>query len=241
MTKSEEKLIVFKDLLNNSINQIKIYLSHPEPEMQALIHHFPRIISNTVFDNTSGIDFCVQKVTHKEGSWFNLEFLKKRIFDLKLISKQAKKDLRQKSFKKHKGKYNEELPKIQELINNASLQLKMCQEELSKIGTIDFMTEHVTGREQASKYILDYILQNNLVMDVEKTKEVLKKFCFTIQLEKVGNTHTKANTLLEEIQRGNTTFDGYEDIILKLGYQELLPELRPRFEQAKIELKYFTK
>ncbi len=78
-------------------------------------------------------------------------------------------------------------------------------------------------------------------MDIEKTNEVLQKFCFTIQLEKVDNIHTRANFLLEEIQKGNTTFEDYERIIKELGYQGLSEELRPRFEAAKIDLKYFTK
>jgi hypothetical protein len=241
MTRSEEKLITFKDLLNLVIHQIRLYLSHPDPEMRGLIHHFPRIISNTVFDNTSGIEFCIQKVYHQNGKFLKREENKDRIVNLKKQVKEMKKEVRQKSFKKHKGKYAEEVQSLQTVLKMAEVQLQKSKELVPEFGLIDFMKEHVTGREQASKYILDYILQNDLTMDVEKTKEVLKKFCFTIQLEKIGNTHTKANFLLEDIQRGNTTFDDYEKIITELGYQELSEELRPRFEAAKIELKYFKK
>ena len=152
-----------------------------------------------------------------------------------------KKEIREKSFKKHKGKYAEEVQSLQSVCKMAEAQLQKSKSWVSSFRSVDFMTEHAAGREQASKYILDYILQNDLVMDVEKTKEILKKFCFTIQLEKLDSLHTKANFLLEEIQRGNTTFDDYEKIIMDLGYQELCGELRPRFEAAKIDLKYFNK
>jgi len=239
MTRSEEKLITFKDLLNLVTHQIKIYLSHPDSEMRNLIHHFPRIISNTVFDNTSGIEFCLQKVYHQNGRFLKREENKSRIINLKKQVKEMKKEIRQKSFKKHKGKYAEEVQSLQTVLKMAEAQLQKSKDWVSSFGAVDFMTEHVAGREQSSKYILDYILQNDLTMDVEKTKEVLKKFCFTIQLEKLDNLHTKANFLLEEIQRGNTTFADYERIITELGYQELLEELKPRFEAAKIELKYF--
>ena len=241
MTRSEEKLITFKDLLNLVTNQIKIYLSHPEPEMQALIHHFPRIISNTVFDNTSNQEFCLQKVYHRNGKYLRKASINGRIDFLNPYIKETKKAIRNLSFKKWKGQYYQEVQLLKLKLEGAQNELKSLKEERSKIGALDFMHEHVTGREQASKYILDYILQNDLTMDIEKTKEVLQKFCFTIQLEKVDNIHTRANFLLEEIQKGNTTFEDYERIISELGYQGLSEELRPRFEAAKIDLKYFTK
>jgi len=239
MTKSEEKLITFKDLLNLVTHQIKIYLSHPDPEMRGLIHHFPRIISNTVFDNTSNQEFCLQKVYHRDGKFLKREENKNRILNLKKQVKEMKKEIRQKSFKKHRGKYAGEVESLQTALKMAEAQLQKSKNLIPEFGSVDFMHEHVTGREQASKYILDYILQNDLTMDIEKTKEILKKFCFTIQLEKVDNIHTKANFLLEDIQKGNTNFDDYERIITKLGYRDLLEEIRPRFEAAKIELKYF--
>jgi len=241
MTRSEEKLITFKDLLNLVTHQIKIYLSHPDPEMRGLIHHFPRIISNTVFDNTSNQEFCLQKVYHRDGKFLLREENKNQILTLKKQVKELKKEIRQKSFKKHKGKYTEEVQALKVALKTAESQLFECKNQCWRFGSVDFMHEHVTGREQASKYILDYILQNDLTMDIEKTKEVLQKFCFTIQLEKVDNIHTRANFLLEEIQKGNTTFEDYERIIKELGYQGLSEELRPRFEAAKIDLKYFTK
>jgi len=241
MTRSEEKLITFKDLLNLVTHQIKIYLSHPDPEMRGLIHHFPRIISNTVFDNTSNQEFCLQKVYHQNGRFLKREENKNRILSLKKQIKEMRKEIRQKSFKKHKGKYADEVQSLQTVLHMAEAQLQKSKKLVPEFGSIDFMHEHVTGREQASKYILDYILQNDLTMDIEKTKEVLQKFCFTIQLEKVDNIHTRANFLLEEIQKGNTTFEDYERIIKELGYQGLSEELRPRFEAAKIDLKYFTK
>jgi hypothetical protein len=239
MTTAEEKLIVFKDVLNNSINQIRIYLSHPDPKMRNLIHYFPRVISNTVFDNTSGLEFCVQKVYNRDGKFLKREESKTQIINFKKQIKDIKNEIRQKSFKKHKGKYNEEVQSLQTFLKIAEAQLQKSKECVSSFGSVDFMTEHVAGREQSSKYILDYILQNNLIMDVEKTKELLKRFCFTVKLEKAGNIHTKANFLLEEIQKGNTTFDEYEKIITELGYQKLSEDLRPKFEAAKIELKYF--
>jgi len=241
MTKAEEKLIVFTDLLNLVIKQIKIYLSHPNPEFKNLIHYFPRIISNTVFDNTSNQEYCIQKVHHVDGKYLRREDYKKRIRDLKKEIKYLRKELRQKSFKKHKGAYTEEIPIIQNTLISTENNLVNTKLEVSKIGQIDYMHEHVVGREQASKYILDYILQNDLTMDVGKTKEVLKRFCFTIQLEKQKKIHTQANIKLEGIQRGNVNFDNYEEIINSLGYQNLDPQLKPRFEAAKIDLKYFTK
>jgi hypothetical protein len=241
MTKSEEKLIIFKDLLNLVIHQIKVYLSHPDPEMRNLINHFPRIISNTVFDNTSGIEFCLQKVYHQNGKFTRREENKSQIINLKKQVKEMKKEIRHKSFKKHKGKYAEEVQSLQTVLKMAEDQLHKSKDQVSSFGSMNFMTEHVTGREQASKYILDYILQNDLIMDVEKTKEVLRRFCFTIQLEKLDNLHTKANFLLEDIQRGNTTFEEYDKIITGLGYQKLSEDLKPRFEEGKIELKYFKK
>ena len=239
MTRAEEKLIVFTDLLNLAIRQIKIYLNHPNPEMRGLIYHFPRIISNSIYDNTSGIEYCIQKVPHTNGNFFRREFNQKLISDLKISIKEAKKDLRQKSFKKHKGKYKDEIPNIHQFLVMANNQIFGAQKELSLTEPVGFMIEHVIGREMASKYILDATLQSGVVLDTEKTKELLKRFCFTIQLEKVGNLHTQANSKLEEIQRGDATFDNYEKIITELGYQDLLEELRPRFEEAKIDLKYF--
>lgn len=239
MTRSEEKLITFKDLLNLVTHQIKIYLSHSDPEMRNLIHHFPRIISNTVFDNTSNIEFCIQKVYHNEGKFLRRVSINGRIDFLKPYIKETKKAIRNLSFKKWKGQYYQDVQLLKLKLEGAQEELESLKRERSKIGSLDFMHEHVTGREQASKYILDYILQENLTMDIEKTKEVLKKFCFTIYLEKSKNIHTKANKKLETIQTGNTTFEDYEKIITELGYQDLQEELRPRFEAAKIELKYF--
>lgn len=239
MTRSEEKLIVFTDLLNLVITQIKIYLNHPNSEMKNLIYLWPRIISNTVFDNTSSQEYCLQKVYHSEGKYLKRESIRNNIVEFKSRIKELKKEIREKSFKKHKGAFNEEIPLLEGILIMNQNSLKKAIEEHSRIGQINFMSEHVVGREQSSKYILDYILQNDLIMDVEKTKELLKKFCFTIQLEKISDIHTKANYKLETIQRGNVTFEFYEEIIKGLGYQGLSAEIRSKFDEAKIELKYF--
>ena len=152
MTRSEEKLITFKDLLNLVTHQIKIYLSHPDPEMQALIHHFPRIISNTVFDNTSNQEFCLQKVYHRNGKYLRKASINGRIDFLNPYIKETKKAIRNLSFKKWKGQYYQDVQLLKLKLEGAQNELKSLKEERSKIGALDFMHEHVTGLSKNKKY-----------------------------------------------------------------------------------------
>lgn len=253
MTKSEEKLIAFTDILYASARSCKCWLSMPNPEKQKLRFEYPRIVSNTLFDNTSSFEFCVQKIYHKKGKFRKREATKERIEMFKKYLKEARKNAKHYRAKYHKGKFIDLALKEEEFIAYAEPELKKLKE--LKIGPSDKMVEHSNGREQAATYMLEWILQNNAEwVDIKKeedpqkvqeilnhTRELLKRFSFTVWLEKHEGLHTKANDQLEAIQKGNLSWESYKEILSNLGYEDLSEELRPRFEAAKIDLKYFTK
>ncbi len=255
MTKSDEKLIAFIDILYSSARSCRIWLSHPNLESQNLRFEYPRIVSNTLFDNTSAQEFCVQKIYHKEGKFRRREEVKKLIEELKLQIKAKKKNIRHDSFKYHKGKFDALVTSEKAFLEDYETQLEFYKGELSKIGLIPFMVEHSRGREQSAICLLEYILQNNLENEdiksetdpikieviLKQTRDLLKRFSFTIWLEKCGTLHTQANEELEAIQRGDCTWENYQGIISKIGYENLSEDIKPRFENAKIELKYFKK
>jgi hypothetical protein len=255
MTKSDEKLITFVDILYASARSCRTWLSNPNPESKNLRFHYPRIVSNTLFDNTSAFDFCVQKVYHTEGKFRRREEGKRLIEELKPKIKEKKKSIRHDSFKYHKGKYDAMVALEKILLEDYESQFEFYKDHLSKIGLIPFMVEHSRGREQSATCLLEYILQNNLEnldikteMDplkiegiLKQTRELLKRFSFTIWLEKCGTLHTQANEELEAVQRGDCTWENYQGIISKIGYEGLSQDIKPHFENAKIELKYFKK
>lgn len=255
MTKSDSKLIAFIDILYSSARSCRIWLSHPNPESKKLRFEYPRIVSNTLFDNTSAFDFCVQKIYHKEGKFRRREEGNRLIAELKPKIKEKKKSIRFNSFKYHKGKYDAMIALEKILLEDYEGQFNFYKDHLSKIGLIPFMVEHSEGREQSATSLLEYILQNNLEgLDIKKeedsqkiqeilkqTRELLKRFSFTIWLEKHEGLHTRANEELEAVQKGDCTWEDYQGIISRIGYEDLSEKVKPHFENAKIELKYFQK
>lgn len=253
MTKSDEKLTAFVDVLYASARSCKIWFNHPNPSCRELRFEYPRIISNTIFDNTSSQDFCVQKIYHKEGNFRKREEKVKLIAELKAKVKEKKKEIREYSFKKHKGKFNHLLPLVKNLYGEYWNELNFYKN--LKVGPSDKMVEHSNGREQAAMNMLEWILQNNAEwVDIKKeedpqkvqeilnqTRELLKRFSFTVWLEKYEGLHTKANDQLESIQKGNLSWESYKEIISNLGYEDLSEDTKPHFENAKIELIYFKR
>ena len=158
MTKSDSKLIAFIDILYASARSCRKWLSHPNPESKLLRFHYPRIVSNTLFDNTSAFDFCVKKIYHTDGKFREKERDKKLIEELKPKIKEKKKSIRFNSFKYHKGKFDTLVASEKVLLAAYESQLKFYKEELSKIGLIPFMVEHSEGREQSATSLLEYIL-----------------------------------------------------------------------------------
>jgi len=253
MTKSDEKLIAFVDILYSAARSCRIWFSHPNPSCRDLRFEYPRIISNTIFDNTSGSEFCVQTIFHKEGNFRRREEKNKLIEELKIKVKDKKKSIREHSFKYHKGKYDALLVLEKNLYGEYWNELNFYRN--LKIGPSAKMVEHSNGREQAAMNLLEWILQNNAEwVDIKKeedpqkvqeilshTRSLLKRFSFTIWLEKHEGLHTRANEELEAIQKGNLSWESYREIISNLGYEDLSEDTKPNFETARIELKYFNR
>lgn len=249
MTESDKKLIAFMGLLNAAIDQIKIYLNDPDPEMQSIMYQWPRIISNSVFDNTSSNYYCVEKIFHKEGPSIKRDRYKKLLIDLLVERKEIKKEIKRIQCKKLKGSLNHLIPDLMFRLKFAEKSIEDMKNRIKDLGKIEFLTEHCIGREIAATYILEYMLQENIILDLNNIKDILRRFAFTIKLEKLQgmkdgklyNIHTQTNMNLEKIQKGKTVWMDYISIISEEGYFPLSDSSRLSFENANLELKYFIK
>ena len=49
----------------------------------------------------------------------------------------------------------------------------------------------------------------------------MMKFCFIFKIQKCGKFHTKVNLELKKLQEGQITFDQYNAVLRKYGYEEI--------------------
>ena len=99
-------------------------------------------------------------------------------------------------------------------------------------GISEELIEHPIGRKMAQ--ILIYKAVNKIMDDEPNTDEYWKenfgidrfynlmmKFCFIFKIQKCGKFHTKVNLELKKLQEGQITFDQYNAVLRKYGYEEI--------------------
>ena len=99
-----------------------------------------------------------------------------------------------------------------------------------------YLAEHILGRQKAAELIINYlkIKYNKDTIDnltIEETKTLLLKYALIVNIQKFKNFGTLVNKDLEKYQKGNITFEQYNEILIKHGYNALPESVRPYFDK----------
>jgi hypothetical protein len=99
-----------------------------------------------------------------------------------------------------------------------------------------YLAEHVFGRQRAAELIIDQLNKNynektinNLT--IEETKKLMLRYASIINIQKFEKFETSVNEDLEIYQRSDITFNQYNEILLKYGYNILPESVRPYFDK----------
>ena len=224
-----EKRINFFTGLCNAIYE----LQKKHPYYSDLI---PRVLANPIFDYTQGKMYSIGDLYHKDGNALKKSEIEGQIKELEKSIKEIKVKIvsKQKNIKdimklRPKKLYLGDLFHMRTEVKVFRLTIKDIQDQIKSLRqgtaglTSKWMVEHIFGRDYAAKYILQYMEEKGTPLTPEETETLLKRYALTIRIEfhtdKNGvQMHTKANKDLEAIQKGNTTWEGYKEIVENCGY-----------------------
>lgn len=229
MENLNEKRIQFFKVLVNKIGEIR----RESPEFEDLI---PRVLANPIFDYTQGKEYSIGEIYHKDGNYLKkkkildeIEKIKKVISDMKDLNNLRQKEINKLKVLKPKKDYLPEITLLREDIKANRTMIKNLVEETKEIRKrtdglgSKWLIEHVYGRDFAAKKILEILAEKNAPITRDESAELLKKLAITVRVEIHVNgngvqMHTKLNKDLEEIQKGNTTWEGYKEYSEACGY-----------------------
>lgn len=229
MENLNDRRVKFFQVLVNKIGEIRKEF----PEFEDLI---PRVLSNPIFDYTQKKEYSIGEIYHKDGMFLK----KKRILDkidqietsiefLKELNSEIQEKINNTKILKPKKLYLPQLTEMRNRIKDNRAKIKVLEGEIRILRrktsglTSKWLVEHVYGRDFAAKKILEILAEKNAPITKDEAEDLLKKLAITIRVEiyvdsKGTQWHTKLNKDLEEIQKGNTTWEGYKGYSENCGY-----------------------
>lgn len=234
----------FTGIVNSSIFAQKLY---PEEKLLSSERNkLIRSISTNIFDYTSS-SYSIGDVYHRNGNFLKKFRIDEEVSRLINETERAKgeRDLEMEHLRELKGRRpkkewmgsveasREKIKELQDGILSLKKEISH-QRGLKKGLRVEYMVEHVFGRDQAARRIVEFAENKRAFIDYEDMDELLRRYAFTIRIEKHKqrrrNIHTKVNYDLERVQKGNTTWENYKSILEKNGYEFSIP--KEKFPEA---------